>query len=50
MYIVVKVYCYANKRNEKLTVKNIAPVRSSVSEINDKFVGNGEDLDIFMMM
>ena len=40
----------ANKRNEKLTFKNIFPLRSFISKINKKFVYNGKNIDIFMRM
>ena len=40
----------ANKRNKKLTFKNSAPFRSCISEINNTFIDNAEDLDIGMPM
>ena len=36
----------ANRRDKKLTFKNNAPFRSSISKINNTFIGNAEDLDI----
>ena len=36
----------ANRRNKKLTFKNNAPLRSYVSNINNTFIENAEDLDI----
>ena len=56
MYIVVKRTITiediddANKRNEKLTFKNIFRLRSFISKINNKLVYNGKNLDIFMRM
>ena len=56
MYIVVKRTITvesindANKRNEKITFKNIASVRSCISKINNKFVDNGENFGIVMMV
>ena len=38
------------KRNKKLTFKNNGPFRSSISRINNTFIDNAEDLDIFMPM
>ena len=40
----------ANTRNKKLTFKNHAPFRSCISKINNKFIGNAENLDIVMSM
>ena len=40
----------ANKRNKKLTLKNNAPFRSHISKINNIFVDNPEDFDIFILM
>ena len=37
-----------NRRNKKLTFKNIGPYRSCISKINNTFTGNAED--IFMPM
>ena len=52
MYIVVKRAIEgiddANKRNKKLTFKNIAALRSCISKFNNTFVDNGEDFDIVM--
>ena len=54
MYIVVKRAIEgiddANKRNKKLTFKNIAALRSCISKFNNTFVDNGEDFDIVMTM
>ena len=38
----------SNKRNKKLTFKNIAPFRSWISKINNTFADNAEDLYIVM--
>ena len=38
------------KRNKKLTFKKNAPFRSCTSKINNTFIDNAEDLDIFMSM
>ena len=37
-------------RNKKLIFKNNAPFRSCISKINNTFIGNEKDLDIFMPM
>ena len=37
-----------NRRNKKLTFKNIAPFRSCTSKTNNTFADNAEDLDIIM--
>ena len=55
-YIVVKVTIIVEgdnddkKRNKKLTFKNNAPFRSCMSEINNTFIDNAENLDIVMPM
>ena len=36
----------ANRRDKKLTFKNNALFRSSISKINNTFIGSAEDLDI----
>ena len=38
------------KRNKKLTFKNNAAFISCISKINNTFIDNAEDLDIFMPM
>ena len=48
--ITVEGYNNANKRNKKLTFKNSAPFRSCISEINNTFIDNAEDLDIGVPM
>ena len=40
----------ANRRNKKLTFKNNVPFRSCISEINNTFIDNAEDLGIVMPM
>ena len=40
----------ANRRNKKLTFKNNGPLRSCISQINNAFVDNAEDLDIVIPM
>ena len=56
VYIVLKVTVMvggtndANKRKENLTFNNIAAFRSCISNINNGFTGNAEDLDIAMSM
>ena len=37
----------ANTRNKKLTFKNNVPFSSCISKINNPFLDNAEDLDIF---
>ena len=37
-------------RNKKLVFKNNALFRSSISKINNSFIGNAEDLEIVMSM
>ena len=55
VYIVVKSRITVegpnpiNRRNIKLTFKNIAPFRSWISKTNNKFLDNS-DLDIIMQM
>ena len=39
-----------NRRNKKLTFNNIAPFRSCISKINNTFIDNAKDLEIFMSM
>ena len=56
VYIVVKERISftgtnaANRRNKKLTFRNNATFRSSISNINNTFTDNVEDLDIVMLM
>ena len=38
----------ANRRNKKVTLKNNALFGSCISKVNNKFVDNAEDLDIFI--
>ena len=40
----------ANRINKKLTFKNNAPFRSSISKMNNIFVDNAEDLHIVISM
>ena len=44
--ITVEATANANKRNKKLSFKNNALFRSCISEINNTFIDNAEDLDI----
>ena len=39
-----------NRKNKKLTFNNNAPFRSFISESNNTFIDNAEDLDIAMPM
>ena len=39
-----------NRRNKKLTFKNITPFRSCISKINNTLIDNAEDLDIILLM
>ena len=48
--IAVKRDNNVNRRNKKLIFKNNAPFRSCISKINNTFIGNVENLDIFMPM
>ena len=55
-YIVVKKRATVegtnpvNRRNKKLTFKNITPFSSCISKINNTFIDNVEDLDIVKPM
>ena len=40
----------ANRRNKKLTFKNIAPFKSCITKINSKFVDNAKNLNVAMLM
>ena len=40
----------ATRRNKKLTFKNNAPFRSSITKINNTFIDNADDLDIVTSM
>ena len=40
----------ANKLNKKISFKNNAPFRSCISKINNAYIENGKDPDIFMPM
>ena len=39
-----------NRRNKKLTSKNILPFRSCISKINNALIDNATDLDMFMLI
>ena len=52
-YIVVKGRSVtgtnaANRRNKKLTFKNNAPFKCSISKIKNTFIDNAKNLDIVM--
>ena len=40
----------SNRRNKKLTFKDNTPFRSCISNINNTFIDNAEDLDFFMLV
>ena len=40
----------SNRRNKKLSLKDNATFRSCISKINNTFIVNAEDLDIFMLV
>ena len=48
--IAVKEDYTFNRKNKKLTFKNIASPRSCIQKINNTFVDNEKDLDIVMSM
>ena len=39
-----------NKRNKEITFKNSAPLKSSITKINNKYIDCGEDFNIVMSM
>ena len=40
----------SNRKYKKLTFKDNAPFRLCISNINNTFIDNAEDLDIFMLV